>query len=474
MSIIGIPNSYSIPGVSVNITVDSDIASDNSFNVLVIGKASANSAYATNPELYVITTLSQLGTDFGTDSDVYKIVSQYKSIDVSTSIYALNVIEGTSTETVSNGNITEINTSLLTTSQTTDMAGTAVSASGGSGTGATFDITSTSNDAKTAFTPASVKINGAGSGYVVGDKLTIPNVGTITVTGIDSETVTVAESDLVNLNNALPNIGNVSFDIITGRYNSALAIQALDNYFTGTWSYAEETYGHYITVYQQNDITQAIKDSADFNKETCSAIIIPTDLDPDMVLGSAVSQIAMRVQENPSLPLMMFSLDVGKVSIANRWNKSTRNTLFANGFCTIVCDTAGNPTLENTRIGATTDAEGETIGDTTLETRFQAVYIAKTYRSGLSKYIDNPRIIMGDSDTLPVVSYVVTPSSIRSDCINIYNSLISDLICTDLADFKTNLSVSVDSSVIGRMDVSMIVYLAQGLKQIAINLTVEK
>lgn len=354
------------------------------------------------------------------------------------------------------------------------MAGTNVIATGGSGSGASFDITSTSNDDKTAFTPASVKINSGGTGYKLGDILSIANVGTITVTGLDSETVTAPENDLTVLNRALPNIGNIPMDIIAGAYPSALAVQAMDNYLTGTWGYAKETYGHYISVYQQDNITQAIKDSANFSSDVCTVIAIPSDLDVDVVLGAGVEAISTRAQENPSLPLTLLKLDVGTVSVANRWDNATRLTLFNNGYSPIVCDQAGNPTLENTRIGKVTDAEGLPVTDYTLETRFQAVVVAKTFRSGLATYIETPRIIMKDTDTLPNLSYVVTPNTIRSSCISIYNGLISDLVCSDLATFKKNLVVSVDASVPGRINISLIAYLAQGLKQIAINITNSK
>lgn len=305
MGLSGIPNSFSQPGVWVNLTVNDSTSSNDTFNVLVIGQATANSNYATNPALYPITTLTQLASDFGTTSDVYKIVSEYKSIDTTTSIYALNAIVGTTSVTQSNGTITTINTVLETTSQTSDMSGSAISATGGSGSGATFNVTSTANSASTAWTPASVALASGGSGYKLGDKLTIANVGTITVTALDSETVTANQTDLTVIETALANLGNVEIDLILGLYNSADAIEAFDNYFTGTWGYAEELWGHYITVEQSDNVSTLIASAANFNKKTVSAIAIPTDMDEYITLGSAGAQIALRTQSNPSLPLRL-------------------------------------------------------------------------------------------------------------------------------------------------------------------------
>lgn len=473
MSISGIPNSFTPPGVYINVTINDSNSSSEVFNVLVLGQASPNSAYASKPDLYAVSSLSQLATDFGSDSDVYKIISAYRNIDISTSLYALNCVVAETTTTQTNGNIKQINTTLSTTAQATDMAGTNVVATGGSGTGATFDITSSKSTDGTSFTPASITINNIGSNYKVGDKLTINNVGTITVTGLDSEEVQVPADDNTVITTALKNAGNVEFDIITGAYNSAKALQALDTYFTGTWGYAEETYGHYITAYQSDVVNDLVQNAGTFNFKTSTVIAIPTDLDLYQSIGLAVSQIATTTQSNPSLPLRSFSLNSGVISVANRWDIATRNTLFNNGYSTVYADTAGNPTLERTRISATTE-DGITINDTSLETIFQTVYCAKAVRSGLSPFILNRKIIMNDDDVVAPSTYVVTPNAIRGKCVSIYSNLVNELVATDIATFKKALNVVIDQDVNGRIDVYYPITLASGLNQIAINLSTQK
>ena len=473
MSISGIPNSFTQPGVYVNLTINDSTAGNDTFNILVLGNAATGSAYAKNPALYPVTSLTQLATDFGTSSDVYNIIKTFKAIDSATSVYALNCIAGEVTTTVSNGTVTTINSVLSTTAQSADMSGTGVSASGGSGTGATFDITSTANSGDNTFTPASVTINNGGSGYAIGDKLTIANVGTLTVTALDSKTATSPEGDLTTLSNALVNVGNVEFDIITGGFNSALAIQAIDTYLLGTWSYDKELYGHYITYNQKNSLTDLVSTSDNFNSKNCSVLEIPTELDANISLGSFVAQVSTRTQTNSSLPLRGFALNSGLISIPNRFDAPTRSTLFSNGYCTVVADTVGNPTVERTRIGATTD-NGIQINDTSLETRFQAVQVAKRFRTGLSPLVSSPKIIMDDADVVQPSTYIVTPSSIYGTCVSIYTGLINELVCKDMKSFKKNLSVTIDPAVPGRVNIVMQATLASGLNQITINLSVEK
>lgn len=78
------------------------------------------------------------------------------------------------------GAISTFTTALSKTSQTTDMAGTGIAgaSTSGSGTLSTFNVTST---ATKLYTPDTVIITSNGTGYSVGDVLTIPNVGTYKV-----------------------------------------------------------------------------------------------------------------------------------------------------------------------------------------------------------------------------------------------------------------------------------------------------
>lgn len=95
------------------------------------------------------------------------------------------------------GTIVDENYTLNTTPQTTDMAGNNISSTGGTGTGAEFTVASSTS---TLYTPASITLNGAGSGYAVNDTITLVNIGTVTVTGIGSNgEVTSVTSVLSNV-----------------------------------------------------------------------------------------------------------------------------------------------------------------------------------------------------------------------------------------------------------------------------------
>lgn len=66
---------------------------------------------------------------------------------------------------------------------TTDPTGTNIASTLVAGSGATFNVTST--NASGSYTTASITLNASGKNYVVGDTITIPNAGTVTVATVD-------------------------------------------------------------------------------------------------------------------------------------------------------------------------------------------------------------------------------------------------------------------------------------------------
>lgn len=69
--------------------------------------------------------------------------------------------------------------------------------SGGTGSGATFTVTTTSEN---VYTPASVTLNAAGSGYAAGDTIILTNIGTITVSTVNSSGAITAITSKLSTN----------------------------------------------------------------------------------------------------------------------------------------------------------------------------------------------------------------------------------------------------------------------------------
>lgn len=470
--ISGTPASYTKPGVTVNLNLNDSTTGSNEFLVLIMGNADTSAPYAGKTGPYLITSLNQLAEDFGKTSDIYKIASQYRVSDTSTSLYAINLVAtDESTSTVSNGNIKSVTANLNTTPNSTDPAGTGITATGGSGTGATFDVTSTASASK--FLPAAVTINNSGTGYKVGDTLTIVGVGTLTVTTVDQTTVTGVTDDVL-MEQTLATVGDIEFDIVTGKLNSAAAIQGWQAYANNTWSATSGLYGMYVTAKQSSDANVLINEAADFTSASKSVVFHCFDsLDVERLLGTAVAQIASRTQINPSLPLRSFPLSIGTVGINERFNQPTLDTLFANGYSTISTDRAGNPTIQRTRIAATKSATGDDLNDSTLETPFQSAFTAKYFKTQLTPYVSNPRILVDDGSETSSI-YMVSPSAVKGTMIHAYQDLVDLGVCKDVKSFTSKLLVEADAQVIGRLDIQAEGTLTSGLNQIALNLSLSK
>lgn len=169
-----IPSSFTIPGTFITIEGTGD-ATSGSNNVILLAQSTALTAGTgatfdiTSTEITTYTpkavTLNAAGTGYAVNDTI--VINNVGTITV--------------TKIGTDGAISTISASLLNESFTMDMSGTGLTGTtSGSGTGATFDVTSTTNN---QFVMASVSVNQAGTGYHVGDSFTFP-AGTATVSRI--------------------------------------------------------------------------------------------------------------------------------------------------------------------------------------------------------------------------------------------------------------------------------------------------
>ena len=474
MAIIsGTPTSYTKPGVTVNLNINDSTAGNTEFLVLVTGNAATGTAMYGKTGPYLVTTLDQLATDFGKTSDIYTMVEQYRLTDNSTALYAINLIATDApTTNVSNGNIATFTPSLSTTASSTDMAGTNIAASGGTGTGATFNVTSSSASSK--FTPASVSLNQSGTGYKVGDVLTIANVGTITVETVNQTTITGSVTDDILVEQTLATVGDIEFDLVLGTLNSAAAIQGWQTYAANTWSATSELYGMYVTAKQAASANAFITAAADFTSADKTVVFpCPMSLSPARLIAQAAASIAVRTQISPSLPLRGWALGIGTVALSERMPQSVLDTLFANGYSTISYDRAGNPTIQRTRIAATKSSTGDVINDSSLETPFQSVYAAKYFKAQLSPYTSTPHILVDDGLETPSI-YMTSPSAVKGTMAHAFQDLEDLGVISDASAAIKTIIVEKDTQVVGRLNIQASGTLTWALNQIALNLSVSK
>ncbi|WP_153467146.1 hypothetical protein [Komagataeibacter medellinensis] len=150
-----------------------------------------------------------------------------------------------------NGVITAITPSLYTQPLVSDMTATGIDGTGGKGTGATFNATSTKID---SYAINGVSVNNAGSGYHLGDKFTVSNA-TITVTGLNANTGVNAVSfttDGTGLSSdpAASGVSPTATDTIDGPVNTLTYAGSLANVQSifGVSADITRAYDRYINV----------------------------------------------------------------------------------------------------------------------------------------------------------------------------------------------------------------------------------
>lgn len=170
-----IPSSFTIPGTFVTIQ-GTGSATSQTDNVILMSAATALTAGS--------------GATFDiTSQDTITYTPNTVKLDASGTGYAVNdVINLTNVGSVTvtavgtSGDISTFTSNLSTQAVAADMSGTGISGTGGKGTGATFTITSNTLN---AYSVSSVAVNAEGSGYHVGDVLTLIG-GTATVSAVNS------------------------------------------------------------------------------------------------------------------------------------------------------------------------------------------------------------------------------------------------------------------------------------------------
>ncbi|GAN84038.1 phage tail sheath subtilisin-like domain-containing protein [Novacetimonas hansenii] len=172
---VDIASDFIIPGTFV--TIQGTGTTTNTTNAVVI--------MAVNSQL-----VDGSGITFNvtsTDAITYKPASLTLNVGgtgyVVGDVITVNNVGTATVKTVdTNGVITAITPTLYTQALVSDMTATGITGTGGKGTGATFNATSTKID---SYAINTINIQNAGSGYHLGDKFTLNNA-TITVTSVNA------------------------------------------------------------------------------------------------------------------------------------------------------------------------------------------------------------------------------------------------------------------------------------------------
>jgi len=259
------------------------------------------------------------------------------------------------------------------------------------------------------------------------------------------------------LTTALANLGTTSFDFIVNPYNDAAsldAVKALLNDQNGRWSYLEQLYGHSFGGFSGTYSQSTTLGNARNNQHET---ILPADSSPtpSWIWAAALAgQAAVSVRADPGVPLQSLPLNgVLPPAVEKRWQPSIRNSLLFDGMSTFTVANDGTVMTENIITTYQTNAQG--VDDDSyleVETMYQLVLEIRTLLAMLSsKYA---RCKLADDGSRPAAgSNLVTPSTIASDIIALYNERVDAGFVQGKAAFAAALVVRKNTVTPNRVDI---------------------
>ncbi|MEK6420023.1 MAG: phage tail sheath subtilisin-like domain-containing protein [Burkholderia gladioli] len=282
--------------------------------------------------------------------------------------------------------------------------------------------------------------------------------GEVTPAGL-AYTITPMAGGATNptLTTALANLGTTSFDFIVNPYTDTASldsVKALLNDETGRWSYLEQLYGHSFGAFSG---TFAEATTLGLVRNNQHETILPADNSPTpswLWAAALAGQAAVSVRADPGVPLQSLPLN-GVLAPApeDRWQPSIRNTLLFDGLSTFTVADDGTVMTEN--IVTTYQKNAQGVADDSyleVETMFQLMLEIRTLEAMLSsKYA---RVKLADDGSRPAAgSNLVTPSTIKSDIIALYNERADAGFVQGTAAFAAALVVQKNGTNPNRVDI---------------------
>ncbi|WP_186122313.1 phage tail sheath subtilisin-like domain-containing protein [Burkholderia gladioli] len=282
--------------------------------------------------------------------------------------------------------------------------------------------------------------------------------GEVTPAGL-TYTITAMTGGATNpsLTTALANLGPKTFDFIVNPYTDAAsldAVKALLNDQTGRWSYLEQLYGHSFGAFA-GTYGQATTLGESRNNQHESILAFDGSPTPSWLWASALAgQVAVSVRADPGKPLQYLPLNgVLAPQIEDQWASSIRLALLWGGISTFKVQDDGTVQTENIITTYQKNAQG--VPDDSyleVETMYQLVLEIRTLQAMLtSKYA---RSKLADDGSRPAAgSNLVTPSTIKSDIIALYNERADAGFVQGTAAFAAALVVQKNTTNPNRVDI---------------------
>lgn len=255
---------------------------------------------------------------------------------------------------------------------------------------------------------------------------------------------------------SLATLATQKYDAIISAYTDSVSFLALSAYLNdtaGTWSYAEQLYGH--AWYGYRGTFSALTTFGTAKNDQHSTVLgffdSPT---PAWVLAADAGATAMTsLRNDPAQPLQTLPLSTFLAPpLASLFPLTERNTLLFDGISTFNV-VAGQPILENIITTYQLNSFGQPDNSyLEVETMYTLAFILQTLNSIItSRY---PRMkLAADGTKFAAGSNIVTPSIIKADIIAEYQNLEYNGLVQGSDYFAENVIVQQNATNPNRVDV---------------------
>ena len=255
---------------------------------------------------------------------------------------------------------------------------------------------------------------------------------------------------------ALSTLATQKYDTIISAYTDATNFGALTAYLndsTGTWSYAEQLYGHAWYAYRGtfSALTTFGTAKNDQHSTVLGFFDSPT---PAWVLAADSGATALAsLRNDPAQPLQTLPLSTFLAPpLASRFPLTERNTLLFDGISTFNV-VSGNTILENIITTYQLNSFGQPDNSyLEVETMYTLAFILQTLNAIITSRYARFKLA-ADGTKFAAGSNIVTPSTIKSDLIAEYQNLEFNGLVQGSDYFAQNIIVQQNASNPNRVDV---------------------
>lgn len=259
------------------------------------------------------------------------------------------------------------------------------------------------------------------------------------------------------LDDALANLGDKSFDFIVCPYTDTTSLNSLKDFLSdsdGRWNWSQQLYGHAFT-YRSGTYGELTASGELRNNQHESIPGMYNSPTPDFVWAAAIAgAVAPSLRNAPMRPLQTLAVNgVMAPPESDRFTLTERNNLLHSGISTLTVDDDGTVRIENLITTYQTNNYGaEDDSYLQIETLFLLMYNNRYLKTQVTSKFSRMALVK-DGTRFATGSAIVTPSTIKAELIADYKTLEYAGYVQDSEGFAKGLIVEQNGKNPNRVDV---------------------